>query len=162
MRAALRSVLFLPVPLLPVLLGACDSGTQPRRDAGATRAVMRPHVPLPPGTVPRGAHADAAALAPPGPEVTPALIARGRERFLVFCSPCHGAAGRRDGVVTSRGFPQPPSYHEERLRAVPPAYVVGVITEGKGAMSPYAGRIPPEDRWAIAHYVKALQAGAAP
>ena len=145
-----------------LLLGACDSGTEDRRDVSATRAVMRPHVPVPPGAVPRGAGAQGAALAAPGPEVTPALVARGRERFLAFCSPCHGASGRGDGIVTSRGFPRPPSYFDERLKAVPPEHIVGVITNGRGAMYPYAERVPPEDRWAIAHFVKALQAGAAP
>ncbi|HEX2554984.1 MAG TPA: cytochrome c [Microvirga sp.] len=145
-----------------LLLAACDSGTEDRRDVSATRAVMRPHVPVPPGAVPRGAGAQAAALAAPGPEATPALVARGRERFLAFCSPCHGASGRGDGVVTTRGFPRPPSYFDERLKAAPPDHIVGVITNGKGAMYPYAERVPPEDRWAIAHYVKALQAGVAP
>ncbi len=145
-----------------LLLGACDSATDDRRDVSATRAVMRPHVPVPPGSVPRGAGAEAAALAAPEPAATPALVARGRERFLVFCSPCHGASGRGDGIVTTRGFPRPPSYFEERLKAAPPEHIVGVITHGRGAMAPYAERVPPEDRWAIAHYVKALQAGAAP
>jgi mono/diheme cytochrome c family protein len=158
MRAAASPILLLPV----LMLAACDSGTEDSRAVSATRAVMRPHVPVPPGAVPRGSAAQAAALAAPGPAVTPALVARGKERFLAFCSPCHGAAGRADGVVVSRGFPRPPSYHEERLKAAPPEYIVGVITNGKGAMYSYAERVPPEDRWAIAHYVETLQGGGAP
>jgi len=79
---------------------------------------------------------------------------------MAFCSPCHGARGAGDGVVVSRGFPPPPSYHQDRLRDAPPEHIVSVITNGTGTMYSYAERIPPEDRWAIAHYVKALQADA--
>ena len=138
-------------------LAACDSGTEQRAEVSSTRVVMRPHDPVPSGAVARGTTASAAALAPPGPPVTPALLARGRDRFLAFCTPCHGAKGSGDGPVVSRGFPAPPSYHEERLRKIPPEHIVGVITNGLGRMYPYADRVPPEDRWAIAHYVKALQ-----
>jgi mono/diheme cytochrome c family protein len=138
-------------------LGACDSGTEQRADVSSTRVVMRPHEPLPSGGAPRGAAASAKALSPPGPPVTPLLLARGGERFSAFCSPCHGARGRGDGPVVSRGFPAPPSYHEERLRQASPGHIVGVITNGIGRMYPYADRVPPEDRWAIAHHVKALQ-----
>jgi hypothetical protein len=60
--------------------------------------------------------------------------------------------------VVSRGFTAPPSYHEDRLRALVPEQIVQVITQGKGRMFPYADRVPPDDRWAIAHYVKELQA----
>jgi mono/diheme cytochrome c family protein len=85
-------------------------------------------------------------------------MARGEERFRAFCSPCHGSTGRGDGTVVSRGFPPPPSYHEERLLSLSPEQIVQVITNGKGRMFPYADRVLPEERWAIAHYVKALQA----
>jgi len=139
------------------LLAACDTGTEQRDSVAATRTVQRPYTPVPPGSVARGATAQAAALAPPGPEVTPALVSRGEERFQAFCSPCHGLSGRGDGTVVSRGFPAPPSYHEERLRALAPGEIVQVITHGKGRMFPYADRVMPEDRWAIAHYVKSLQ-----
>ncbi len=141
-----------------VLVAACDTGTTQRDDVSSTRVVQRPYVPVPPGTIARGAAAQNAALAPPGPEVSPDLVARGEERFRAFCSPCHGLSGRGDGTVVSRGFPPPPSYHEERLRALSPEQIVGVITHGRGRMFPYADRVLPEDRWAIAHYVKRLQA----
>jgi hypothetical protein len=67
-------------------------------------------------------------------------------------------SGRGDGPVVFKGFVPPPSYHEEHLRALTPEQIVQVITQGKGRMFPYADRVLPEDRWAIAHYVKELQA----
>jgi mono/diheme cytochrome c family protein len=140
--------------LSAVLLAACDSGG---KDAAATNAVARGYAPVPEGAAPRGTLARLEALALPGPALTPALLRRGRERFETFCTPCHGERGEGDGPVVRRGFPKPPSYHEERLRAAPPAYIVEVITNGRGAMWPYAERVPPLDRWAIAAYVKALQ-----
>ena len=140
------------------LLAACDSGTEQRDAVASTRAVQRAFVPLPPGTIARGSAAREAALAPPGPAVTPDLLARGEDRFRVFCTPCHGPSGRGDGVVVSRGFPPPPSYHYERLRGYSPEQIVGVITRGRGRMFPFADRLSPEDRWAVAHHVKRLQA----
>ena len=140
------------------LLAACDTGTEERDAVASTRTVQRGYTPVPPGTVPRGASAQAAALAPPGPERTPALLAHGAERFKAFCSPCHGQNGRGDGPVVSRGLAPPPSYHDERLRALSPEQIVQVITQGKGRMFPYADRVLPEDRWAIAHHIKELQA----
>lgn len=143
------------------LLGACDSGTEERDAIASTRTVQRAYTPLPAGSVARGALADLAALAPPGPPVTPQLLARGRERFQAFCSPCHGTGGRGDGPVVSRGFPAPPSYADPRVLSLGPEQIVQVVTHGKGRMFPYADRVLPEDRWAIAHHVKALQAHAA-
>lgn len=144
------------------LLAACDTGTEPRDAVSSTRTVQRPHLPVPPGTIVRGAAAQRAALVPPGPAVTPDLAARGEERFRAFCAPCHGPSGRGDGTVVSRGFPPPPSYHEERLRALSPEQIVAVITRGRGRMFPQADQVVPEDRWAIAHYVKRLQAEGGP
>ena len=140
------------------LLAACDTGTEQRDAVASTRTVQRSYLPVPPGTIARGTAARQAALAPPGPEVTRDVMARGEERFRAFCSPCHGSSGRGDGTVVSRGFPPPPSYHEERLLSLSPEQIVQVITNGKGRMFPYADRVLPEERWAIAHYVKALQA----
>jgi len=140
------------------LLGGCDSATENTRDISSTRVIQRAYVPVPPGTMPRGTSQREAALSHPGPEVTPDLIRRGEERFLVFCSPCHGDKGRGDGTVTAHGFPAPPSYHQERLRALSPDQIVTVITRGMGRMYSYADRVEPQDRWAIAHYVKLLQA----
>lgn len=84
-------------------------------------------------------------------------VARGRERFEIFCAPCHGLAGAGDGIVVQRGFRPPPSYHLERLRQAPPGHFFDVITRGVGAMNDFADRIPPADRWAITAYIRALQ-----
>jgi len=93
---------------------------------------------------------------PPVP-VTRDLLARGRERFDIFCSPCHGRLGDGDGVVVERGFRSPPSYHIDRLRTAPVGHFFDVMTNGFGAMASYASRVQPADRWAIAAYIRALQ-----
>lgn len=85
------------------------------------------------------------------------LLARGRERFDIYCSPCHGYGGDGDGMVVRRGFPAPPSYHIDRLRNAPDAHFYDVITHGYGAMYPYATRVPPADRVAVVAYIRALQ-----
>ena len=89
--------------------------------------------------------------------VTHDLLVRGRERFDIFCSPCHGRLGNGDGMVVERGFRSPPSYHIDRLRNAPVGHFFDVMTNGFGAMSSYASRVPPADRWAIAAYIRALQ-----
>lgn len=89
--------------------------------------------------------------------VTLELLKRGQERFDIFCSACHGRTGSGNGMIVQRGFPAPPTYHQERLRDVPPGYLFGVMTRGYGVMYSYAGRVPPADRWAIAAYIRALQ-----
>ena len=89
--------------------------------------------------------------------VTAEMLARGRERFNVFCSPCHGRTGQGNGMVVQRGFRAPPSLHDERLRNAPVGYYVNVETNGFGAMPDYVAQIPAADRWAIASYIRALQ-----
>ena len=89
--------------------------------------------------------------------VTSELLARGRERYDVFCAPCHGRTGQGNGMVVQRGFRAPPSYHEERMRNAPVGYFFDVMTNGFGAMSDYAAQVPVADRWAIAAYIRALQ-----
>jgi mono/diheme cytochrome c family protein len=89
--------------------------------------------------------------------VTADVMARGRERFNVFCSPCHGRTGQGNGMIVQRGFRAPPSYHEERLRNAPAGYFFDVMTHGFGAMPDYASQVPVADRWAIAAYIRALQ-----
>ena len=85
------------------------------------------------------------------------LVARGRERYNVFCSPCHGRTGQGNGMIVQRGFRAPPSFHDERLRTAPVGYYVNVETNGFGAMPDYATQVPVADRWAIASYIRALQ-----
>ncbi len=89
--------------------------------------------------------------------VTDAVMARGQERFNVFCSPCHGRTGQGNGMVVQRGFRAPPSYHEDRLRNAPVGYFFDVMTHGFGAMQDYAAQVPVADRWAIAAYIRAIQ-----
>ncbi|HOK45463.1 MAG TPA: cytochrome c [Bryobacteraceae bacterium] len=90
-------------------------------------------------------------------EITAEVFARGRERFNIFCAPCHGRTGDGDGMVVRRGFRRPPSYHIERLRNAPAGHFFDVITNGYGSMYSYADRVPVRDRWAIAAYIRALQ-----
>ena len=89
--------------------------------------------------------------------LTAQLLQRGRERFNIFCSPCHGLNGDGNGMVAERGFRHPTSYHTDRLRQAPVGHFYDVITNGFGAMSDYAAQIPPRDRWAIIAYIRALQ-----
>jgi mono/diheme cytochrome c family protein len=89
--------------------------------------------------------------------VTAEVMARGQERFNVFCSPCHSRKGDGTGMIVQRGFRQPPSYHEERLLNAPVGYFFDVMTNGFGAMQDYSAQVPVADRWAIAAYIRALQ-----
>ncbi|MGA9420817.1 MAG: cytochrome c, partial [Rhodanobacteraceae bacterium] len=89
--------------------------------------------------------------------VTPQLLARGRERFDIYCAPCHSRVGDGDGMIARRGFPAPPSYHAQRLRKAPDSHFYDVISNGYGVMYPYADRVAPDDRWAIVAYIRALQ-----
>ena len=91
------------------------------------------------------------------PPPTAATLARGRERFEIFCSPCHSVVGDGDGMVARRGFPHPPSFHTDRLREASDAHLYAVMTEGYGAMHSYALRIELADRVAIVGYIRALQ-----
>ena len=85
------------------------------------------------------------------------MLARGRERYDIFCSPCHDASGDGFGMIVRRGFKRPPSFHEERLRNSPVGYFFDVVSHGFNEMSSYASQIQVEDRWAIIAYVRALQ-----
>ncbi len=89
--------------------------------------------------------------------LTPALLERGRQRYQIYCTPCHGLTGNGLGIVVQRGYRQPPSFHIDRLREAPIGYFYDVQTHGFGAMMDYAAQIPPADRWAIAAFVRALQ-----
>jgi mono/diheme cytochrome c family protein len=90
--------------------------------------------------------------------VTKEVLDRGRERYNIYCAPCHSRVGDGNGFVPSRGFARkPPSYHIERLQKAPLGYFYDVITEGFGIMSDYSSQIPPRDRWDIVAYIRALQ-----
>jgi hypothetical protein len=89
--------------------------------------------------------------------ITRADLDRGRERYNVYCTPCHDYTGSGRGMIVQRGFPQPPSYHIERLRDAPAGHFFEVMTNGFGAMYSYAARVDPADRWRIAAYIRVLQ-----
>jgi len=91
------------------------------------------------------------------PAITRQLLAHGREKYDVFCSPCHDRVGTGHGIVVQRGMPEPPSFHDARLVAADDQHFYDVITNGFGVMYRYASRIRPRDRWAIVAYVRALQ-----
>ena len=123
--------------------------------------------PLPPGTVARG-HLKADERFYTGKSggelvsvlpvpLTRELLARGQERFDIFCSPCHDRIGSGRGMIVRRGYRQPSSYHTDALRQAPVGHFYDVITNGFGAMPDYAAQVTPADRWAIAAYIRALQ-----
>jgi len=90
--------------------------------------------------------------------VTREVLERGRERYNIYCAPCHSRVGDGNGFIPSRGFARkPPSYHTERLEKAPVGYIYGVISEGFGIMQDYSAQIPPHDRWCIVAYIRALQ-----
>ncbi len=91
--------------------------------------------------------------------VSAELIARGQDQFEINCSICHGRDGYGRGMIVERGFPAPPSFHSDRLRAAPVGHFFEVITDGFGVMYPFGSRIAPADRWAIISYIRALQFG---
>ena len=86
-----------------------------------------------------------------------AALDRGQERFNIYCSVCHGRLGDGQGMIAKRGYKQPPTYHQDRLRQAPVGYIFDVITNGFGAMPDYAAQISVDDRWKIIAYVRALQ-----
>ncbi len=135
----------------------CDNmANQPKRLP--YESYLEEPIPAAPRAEPAGTVARDWAPPPPPPPVTRALLERGRERFDIYCAVCHGLAGYGDGMVVQRGFPAPPSYHIDRLRQAPIQHFYDVITQGYGVMYSYAQRVPPRDRWAIAAYIRALQA----
>ncbi len=157
--------------LLAMLCGCRQEMYDQARDKplGESRffADRRASRPLPEGTVARGwLRADrklyegkegremVAVLPIP---LTRELLARGRERFNIYCSPCHDRTGGGRGMVVRRGYQPPPSFHIERLRDAPVGHFFDVMSNGLGAMPDYASQIEASDRWAIAAYVRALQ-----
>jgi len=90
-------------------------------------------------------------------QITRADVARGQERFNIYCSPCHGRLGNGRGMIVARGLRQPPSYLDDRLVNAPVGHFFDVMTNGYGAMYSYASRVAPDDRWRIASYIRALQ-----
>jgi len=90
--------------------------------------------------------------------ITRADLERGRERYNIYCTPCHDYTGQGNGMIVQRGFPQPPSFHVGGLSTAPVGHYFDVMTNGFGSMYSYAARVEPEDRWRIAAYIRVLQA----
>lgn len=128
--------------LLALLLAGCDGWP----------ASTPPAAPAPPpvGSVARGELARQAALAPPGPVADAALLARGAERYAIFCTPCHGAQGLGDGPVVARGFPRPPP-----IAGAAAERSMAAVAANLARSHPFDDRIAPHDRWAIARFVEA-------
>jgi mono/diheme cytochrome c family protein len=128
------------------------AGTEPRaRGAFADSSGGRAGVDL----VRRDVVADEAQTIPYPVDL--ALLKRGQDRYTIYCVPCHSPAGDGDGLVVRRGFPPPPSYHQDRLRNAPDRHLYDVISKGYGVMVPYGDRVEPADRWAIVAFIRALQ-----
>ena len=89
--------------------------------------------------------------------VTLDVLERGHERYDIFCAPCHGLLGDGQGPVTAYGMEAPPTFHDQAMRDEPAGFYVETIVDGTQVMPSYAARIPPEDRWAIVAYIRALQ-----
>jgi mono/diheme cytochrome c family protein len=151
---------WLAIGIAVGLLTGCDEMSHQKRYDSYEASELFPDgksLQAPPdGTVAQDDPAWMAAMAQ-RPAMTAELLQRGQERYGIYCMPCHDAAGYGHGTVPNRGLPQPPSFHDARLRDATSAYIVDVITKGHGVMYSYADRVTPSDRWAIAAYVRALQ-----
>lgn len=141
-------------------LGACDQAEmrdQPKYEAYEAAPTLPGNMAAqhpPAGTVARD---EGIAPRPPQPAVTEELLARGRSVFDAVCAPCHGYVGDGQGMVVRRGFPPPPTFHQDRLRDATDDHFYTVMADGFGLMFSYADRVAPDDRWAVVAYIRALQ-----
>ncbi len=172
MKFGWRPTALVPVLCLALLVAGCapNMSDQPKynpmtpSDLFADGRSARPSIP---GTVPYGAltsdptfytgRRDGEVVERMPVALTPESLRRGRERYEIHCSPCHGRTGDGQGMVVKRGFRQPPSYFIPRLREAPDGHFFEVMTNGFGEMYSYANRVSPADRWAITAYIRALQ-----
>ena len=155
-----------PIHLNPNMDDQARYDAQEKNPFFADQRAMRPMVP---GTVAWGnldaddhlyrgrTDGELVTALPDGMTLNRALLERGQERFGIFCTPCHDGAGTGKGIVVQRGMNPPPSYHTDRLRTAPLGYFFEVVSNGVRTMPSYRAQISPEDRWAIAAYVRALQ-----
>ncbi|MFY9530622.1 MAG: cytochrome c [Candidatus Acidiferrales bacterium] len=182
MSAGMRGACGPRAKKIPALLGLCagvallisgcrlDMHAQPKYKPYAPSTFFddgRSERPVVPGTVARGQlRTDEllytgkvnGVLADTFPfPITQKDLERGRERYNIYCSPCHDYTGSGRGMIVQRGLPPPPSYHIDRLRTAPAGYFFDVMTNGLGRMYSYSTRVLPEDRWRIAAYIRALQ-----
>jgi len=89
--------------------------------------------------------------------VTMEVLKRGQERFNIYCTPCHSRVGNGEGAIVDRGYKQAGNLHDQVRRAQPVSHYFYVMTHGYGAMPDYSAQLTPEDRWAVAAYIRALQ-----
>jgi mono/diheme cytochrome c family protein len=141
--------------LLAMLLAGCDDFAAQPKNKTWHAAEPLPNDLKWPLTPPEGMVGREPEASPP--PLTLALLERGQARFNIYCGPCHGRTGEGDGMIVQRGFPHPPTYHQDRLRQVPTQHFYDVMTNGYGIMYSFAARVAPPDRWAIAAYIRALQ-----
>lgn len=148
-----------------------DMQDQPRYEPLGGSSFFEDHRqarPLPAGTVARGHlkedayfHRGVTADGRPAPafpmRISAEILERGRERYAIYCTPCHGETGAGNGMIVQRGFPKPVSFHDARLAEEAPGYYFNVISNGFGVMPSYAAQVPAGDRWAIIAYIRALQ-----
>lgn len=144
----MRAVIKVALAVSLVLGSGCDRMVNQSRQS----PYSMPAAAMPAGTV--EFEADPNAGAPP---VTLALLQRGRERFHIFCAPCHSELGDGHGMVVQRGFPAPPAFDSEQVQSLNPQQLYEVISKGYGLMYSFADRVPPGDRWAIVAYLHALE-----
>ena len=172
MNRSFRNIVTLAAAFALMLLAACrqDMHQQPKfiplrenpfyADARSARAPVE-------GTIARGQLEDDPLLYTgkvngqeadqfPFP-ITQKDMERGRERFNIYCSPCHSQLGDGNGMIVHRGFKRPPSYYDPRLMKAPVGHFFNVMTNGWGAMADYSSQVPVADRWRIAAYIRALQ-----
>lgn len=174
----MKTIRLVAVLAAVVMSSACrqDMQDQPKyKPLGENRffADGRDSRPIPPGTIARD-EGDAADSLHTGNQngagdqsgqfldaipmpVDMKLLQRGRDRFDIYCSPCHGRVGDGNGMVAQRGLRAPANLHTDRLREAPPGYLYQVITNGYGGMGDYGDQVLPHDRWAIVAYIRALQ-----
>jgi mono/diheme cytochrome c family protein len=89
--------------------------------------------------------------------VTAQVLARGQERYNIYCTPCHSRVGNGAGMIVQRGYKPAGNFHDAKRLAQPLSHYFYVITNGYGAMPDYSAQLTPEDRWAVASYIRALQ-----
>ena len=89
--------------------------------------------------------------------VTMEVLARGQERFNIYCTPCHSRVGNGAGMIVQRGYRPAGNFHDAKLMAEPLGHYFYVMTNGYGAMPDYKAQVAPADRWAIVAYIQALQ-----
>jgi len=184
MRVAALSLLALVLTVVAVFGFRGQTSREPPRQPWSDMVAQQKHKPQaenaffadgraqrppPAGTVPWGRDprqpdprfafdlAGAYAMAKVPVPIDRELLRQGREKFEIYCAVCHGRAGDGQGITTRFGMINPPSYHDDRLRQTTAGEIFRVITEGKGQMGPYAGKIQPGDRWAVVAWVRALQ-----